>query len=709
VQSDITVSGSLNINTNTIRIGRNIISPGTFSVTNGTVEMNGSLAQTIPASAFATNYLKGLTINNNAGVALLGALNLTDVLTVTNGSLASGGHLTLKSTETATARIAPITSASLTPVTGNVNVERFVKGRRKYRLMSSSVTTSENAVLTAGQENLSIWHHWQNQGLNSTSNKGTFITGGSASDGFDTQTPNASLFTYDDVNRRYVGFTTANGKKTKYTPLHAGVAYYMFVYGDRLNTITTSNPNNTILTSTGTVLTGDQTYTTNSKIPLSGVDGRFTLLGNPYASPINWANMQRTNIATSFWGWDPNVASTGGYVTVSTLGNTTLMAPYSGVIGLNQYIQPGQGFFVKTTGASPSLLIREQDKTSDFNGIAFRGQRETNNLPLIAVNIFYQNGATKILADGVLTAFDPAFSPLVGSEDASKMANTAESLSILTKGEQLSIDGRPMPAHNDTIQLNITRFTKPQYTMQIFMKEIPPSTVHPYLVDSYLGTAQPLMVLDTNNIVVNINPSIPATSDVNRFKVVFQTTVALPVKFTSVTASGKNEDIEVKWSIADESDIVKYEVERSTDGTNFQKVGEVASTGNNIIQSYDWLDTNPITGNNYYRIRAIETPGTYILSKMVMVKLYENKQVYKVFPNPVQNGEVNISIASAMRDTYDVAIYDASGKLVVKKSINHPGGSVAHRIAFGRMLTSGIYDLRIINDGTSHSIKLFVE
>jgi hypothetical protein len=266
-----------------------------------------------------------------------------------------------------------------------------------------------------------------------------------------------------------------------------------------------------------------------------------------------------------------------------------------------------------------------------------------------------------------------------------------------------------MPAHNDTIQLNIARFTKPQYTMQIFMKEIPPSTVHPYLVDSYLGTAQPLMVLDTNNIVININPSIPATSDVNRFKVVFQTTVALPVKFTSVTASKKNEDIEVKWSIADESDIVKYEVERSTDGTNFVKVGEVASTGNNIIQSYDWLDTNPMSGNNYYRIRTIETPGTYILSKMVMVKMDSDKQVYKVYPNPVQNGEVNLSITAATRGAYDVMIYDASGKLVIKKSINHQGGSISHRIGFGRMLTSGIYDLRIINDGTSHSIKLFVE
>lgn len=708
VRSDISVSGSFSINANTIRIGRNIMTTGTFNAVNGTVELNGTIAQTVPAGAFNTNTVRGLTINNNSGVSILGTLNLIDVLTVSNGSVASNGHLTLKSTETATARIAPITSSSPTPITGNVNVERFVKGRRKYRLMASSVTTSQNVTLSPGQENLSIWHHWQNQGI-ATSNKGTFITGGISADGFDTQTPNASLFTYDDVNRRYVGFTSANGKKTKYTPLQAGISYYMFVYGDRLNTITTSTPNNTVLTSTGTVLTGDQLYTTNSTIPLSGVNGRFTLLGNPFASPIDWATIQRSNVANSFWGWDPNLSSTGGYVTVSSLGNTTLMAPYSGVTGLNQYIQSGQGFFVKTTGASPTMTIREQDKASENNSIAFRGQRGTNELPLIAVNIFYPSGPSKVLADGVLTAFDASFTSAIGSEDASKMANTAETISILTKGEQLSIDGRPMPSNNDTIALNIARFTKPQYTMQIFMKEIPASNIHPYLVDSYLGTMQPLMVLDTNNIVINMNATIPASIDVNRFKIVFKTTVALPVKFTSVSASRKNDDIEVKWSIADESDIVKYEIERSADAVNFVKVSEVASTGNNIIQSYDWLDINPLSGNNYYRIRAIEVPGTYILSKMVMVKMDEQKEQFKVFPNPVSNGEVNLSITSPARSRHDIMVYDASGKLVIKKQVNHNGGTSTHQVHIGKMLTSGIYEMRIITDGTIKNIKLFVQ
>jgi len=214
--------------------------------------MNGASAQTIPAAIFSGNGIKSLTINNNAGVTLGGALSITDVLTVSNGSLAADGYLTLKSTASATARVAPITSAAITPISGNVIAERYIPGRRKYRLITSSVTTSASATLTAGQESLSIWGNWQNGGNNAIANIGTIITGGSSADGFDPQTINASLYTYNDATRYFVRFNSANGKNTKYTPLKAGVAYYMFVYGDRTNTITTSSTKNTVISSTGT-------------------------------------------------------------------------------------------------------------------------------------------------------------------------------------------------------------------------------------------------------------------------------------------------------------------------------------------------------------------------------------------------------------------------------------------------------------------------
>ena len=175
--------------------------------------------------------------------------------------------------------MAPVTSTASPAIAGNVVVERYIPGRRKYRLITSSVTTSPLATLSAGQEALSIWGNWQNSGNSNIANTGTIITGGTMADGFDQQTANVSMYTYDDAARKYVGLSSALGKNTKYTPLKAGIAYYMFIYGDRTNTISTSSPKSTVLKETGTLLLGDQTYNTSSSIPLSNVTGRLYIVG----------------------------------------------------------------------------------------------------------------------------------------------------------------------------------------------------------------------------------------------------------------------------------------------------------------------------------------------------------------------------------------------------------------------------------------------
>lgn len=484
-----------------------------YTISGSTINFNGSGAQTIPVFSFNNISFSGGSIKT-----LTGNINVIgDVTLGASTTLAlSTSYITLKSSSTATARLASVpTTAAITYGTGKFIVERYIPGRRKYRLITSSVTTNTGSTLTTGQEALSIWGNWQAQG-SSTANVGTIITGGTSADGFDQNTTNASLYTYNAATRTLTGFTSANGKNTKYTPLKAGVAYYMFVYGDRTNTAYTSTPNYTTISATGTVLTGDQTYNSSSTIPLSNVAGQYTMLGNPFASPVNWAAFTKTNLSNTYWGWDPNLSSTGGYVTVNTTGTVTLISPFTGTTGLDQYIQPGQGFFVQTTASSPTLIIHEDDKVSNFNANAFR--TSTNNIPLLAVNLLYDEAGTNVLTDGALAAFDPSFSNLVGKEDATKMTNAAEVVSILNSGSLLSIDARQMPKENDTLFLNMAKLTKPKYTLQIFSQKM--NAVNAFLEDKYLKTSQPLLLNDTNRIEFTVTTNA-ASFDANRFRIVF--------------------------------------------------------------------------------------------------------------------------------------------------------------------------------------------
>jgi hypothetical protein len=144
----------------------------------------------------------------------------------------------------------------------------------------------------------------------------------------------------------------------------------------------------------------------------------------------------------------------------------------------------------------------EEHKTGNINNNAFR-VAGGNNLPLLAVNLQYNNGVNNIVADGTLAIFDPSFSNQSGPEDATKMQGNAESLSIQNGGRSLSIDGRQVPSINDTLYLEVARLTRPQYQLQIFTANLP-ITVTPYLEDNYLHTTQPLTTADTN-VVIHFN------------------------------------------------------------------------------------------------------------------------------------------------------------------------------------------------------------
>ena len=96
--------------------------------------MNGSSAQTIGASVFSSNTIMNLTISNAAGVSLLGPLNVTGIVNIQNGNLASDGNLTLVSSASGTALI---DGSGAGTVTGNVTLQRYLSSAYGYKYVSS--------------------------------------------------------------------------------------------------------------------------------------------------------------------------------------------------------------------------------------------------------------------------------------------------------------------------------------------------------------------------------------------------------------------------------------------------------------------------------------------------------------------------------------------------------------------------------------------
>ena len=81
--------------------------------------------------------------------------------------------------------------------------------------------------------------------------------------------------------------------------------------------------------------------------------------------------------------------------------------------------------------------------------------------------------------------------------------------------------------------------------------------------------------------------------------------------------------------------------------------------------------------------------------------------VPRLYPNPAKGADVKLSLASLSPGRYEVQVLDMSGRLVLKKSIEHVIPNSAHRILQGQKLAPGQYLIRIsANDRPLHSLEL---
>ena len=80
-------------------------------------------------------------------------------------------------------------------------------------------------------------------------------------------------------------------------------------------------------------------------------------------------------------------------------------------------------------------------------------------------------------------------------------------------------------------------------------------------------------------------------------------------------------------------------------------------------QFYQWLDSRPLPGVNYYRLRQVDDDGSYSFSPTRMVHLPTDGTL-TMYPNPVASGgPLYIDVPERVGQT-ELYIYSADGKLL---------------------------------------------
>ena len=182
----------------------------------------------------------------------------------------------------------------------------------------------------------------------------------------------------------------------------------------------------------------------------------------------------------------------------------------------------------------------------------------------------------------------------------------------------------------------------------------------------------------------------------------------LPVVFADVKAYGKNNGVQIEWSNLTEKDVAEYTIERSTNGRDFSAIGKQLPTSNqNDKTSYNAFDATPGAGANYYRIKAEETTGKIVYSKILSVDLGKTNQGLKLYPNPVSGNQVTVSLSNVKRGQYNLRVINTAGQDIFKQLINNQSSSLTQTLDLPSTVKPGVYNLVVTGDDYRES-KMFI-
>lgn len=164
----------------------------------------------------------------------------------------------------------------------------------------------------------------------------------------------------------------------------------------------------------------------------------------------------------------------------------------------------------------------------------------------------------------------------------------------------------------------------------------------------------------------------------------------LPVELVSFTAEAQGPNALLRWATASELHNDHFEVEASTDGRAFRRIGTVVGAGTSqLAHSYQLVDPSIIqygASSVYYRLRQVDADGTasYSPVRTVAVALPAG---LALFPNPTTQAATLTGAAPGS----PVTVLDAVGRLVLSVVANSTGTAT---LELSAELAAGVYVVR---------------
>ena len=168
----------------------------------------------------------------------------------------------------------------------------------------------------------------------------------------------------------------------------------------------------------------------------------------------------------------------------------------------------------------------------------------------------------------------------------------------------------------------------------------------------------------------------------------------LPISLLTFSAVRDHKVVDLTWTTATELNNNFFTVERSSDSETFDSVKTVDGAGNSsAIINYRTTDEKPLDGVSYYRLKQTDFDGKYTYSNVVAVYFQNEEDLFNlsVFPNPVENTNINLTIQGAENQKVLIVLRDIFGNEHYSKMTVLEKGLNTFEIEKNDELPAGIY------------------
>jgi zinc-dependent metalloproteinase lipoprotein len=181
--------------------------------------------------------------------------------------------------------------------------------------------------------------------------------------------------------------------------------------------------------------------------------------------------------------------------------------------------------------------------------------------------------------------------------------------------------------------------------------------------------------------------------------VIVEQAAILPLQWGTFTGSLENNAVALKWTTYNEINNKEFEVQRSTNASEFISIGTVKAL-NKSENNYLFNDGKIAVGNRYsYRLKQIDLDGKSSFSNIVNINYFNKDKSVLLYPNPLES-KLNIQLNNFNNNKFEIEINDVLGKKMYQ-NLNIQTNTIEVNTA---SWTKGVYFVQI---KSSNGIELF--